>query len=632
MTARVVAAVAVAVALSHCSKPTSPPGPAPPGAAEYRTLAAWLVRQGIAAPAEGPPAREAAREAAGKAASGARLLGDATGDGAVTFWDLWPLWQYLTGKTYMAEHYDFDLLDIDRDGDNDWDDLKHLGRFLYAAESGNPWKIGEPLAPPLRAALSPVPSELDLVADGTLWHRLDLSVTTTDGAASADTVRVRVNPADAGPPVLEIARRTRAPGNDWCAGEPNDTIKGVHGKVFWLAGCQAGDGAVEILDGDDNLLASYPVTVREPPSDDPADNFNIELVFADGFTERQRALIRQAADRWEEVITGDLDDVDLGGGDVVDDLRISVGRTDLSGYFGLATITAARPNGTPYLAWMRLNQSILPAYVAGERGNWSAKDAERTRGFDEYFSVSYWIDVRWAASYNYGGPFDADVWLAEVERHVDNTLVRVALHEIGHCLGIGTGWAWRSFRGSGGSFSFTGPLAIQAFDEAGGSSYGSDKIPLDFASSHWRREVFTKFDKSLEALFGNQSADDYWECQSRSGGNPHSLRRCVVDLVDNVEPYTAIRGEVMSEALVLGSYTEGSTPFREGPGPTRPIDRLSAITVAALADLGYEVDLSRADPYTLPESPLLPAGKVVAAGSPPLVCGVGHVAGPPWAP
>ena len=224
-------ATSCVVALSHCSKPTSPPGPAPPGAAEYRTLAAWFARQGIPAPAEGPPAREAAREAAGKAASGARLLGDATGDGAVTFWDLWPLWQYLTGKTYMAEHYDFDLLDIDRDGDNDWDDLKHLGRFLYAAESGNPWKIGEPLAPPLRAALSPVPSELDLVADGTLWHRLDLSVTTTDGAASADTVRVRVNPADAGPPVLEIARRTRAPGNDWCAGEPDDTIKGVHGKV-----------------------------------------------------------------------------------------------------------------------------------------------------------------------------------------------------------------------------------------------------------------------------------------------------------------------------------------------------------------------------------------------------------------
>ena len=74
MTGRLPALIAVAVALSHCSKPTSPPGPAPPGAAEYRTLAAWLARQGIPAPAEGPPAREAA--------SGARLLGDATGDGA----------------------------------------------------------------------------------------------------------------------------------------------------------------------------------------------------------------------------------------------------------------------------------------------------------------------------------------------------------------------------------------------------------------------------------------------------------------------------------------------------------------------------------------------------------------------
>ncbi len=93
----------------------------------------------------------------------------------------------------MAEHYDFDLLDIDRDGDNDWDDLKHLGRFLYAAESGNPWNIGEPLAPPIRAALSPSPSELDLVADGT-WHRLDLSSTIPRVDGGDRRVQVTVTP------------------------------------------------------------------------------------------------------------------------------------------------------------------------------------------------------------------------------------------------------------------------------------------------------------------------------------------------------------------------------------------------------------------------------------------------------
>lgn len=566
MNGRLPAQIAVAVVLSHCSKPTSPPGPLP-GAAEYQALGAWLAGQGIPAPAGGPPAGEAA----GKAASGHRLLGDATGDGAVTFWDLWPLWQYLTGKTYMAEHYDFDLLDIDRDGDNDWDDLKHLGRFLYAAESGNPWNIGEPLAPPVRAALSPSPSELDLVADGTLWQRLDLSVTTTDGAASADTVRVRVNPADAGPPVLEIARRTRAPGNDWCAGEPDDTIKGVHGKVFWLAGCQAGAGAVEILDGDDNLLASYPVTVREPPSDDPADSFDIELVFdtwggAEVFTKNQKALIRLAADRWEEVIVGDLPDVDLGGGDVVDDLRISVGRTEGGGFGGVAWVTDERPNGTPYLAWMNFDGGGLV--------------------------------------------------------HRNSSLALLALHEIGHCLGIGIGSTWEGLQ-SGDGYSFTGPLAIQAFNEAGGGSFVGDKVPTEqpvpFTGGHWRRGVFTlrsdpnRYEETKDQRRAELMASDFIYG---------------VDIVDELPPgppstllwpaFGPPRGQGF--AYLVPSVYPDWVPDAWG----RPITRLSAITVGALADMGYEVDFSQAEPYTLPVSAALPAGKVVAAGSPPLVCGVGH--------
>ncbi|MCY4603743.1 MAG: leucine-rich repeat domain-containing protein, partial [Gemmatimonadetes bacterium] len=45
-------------------------------------------------------------------------------------------------------------------------------------------------------------------------------------------------------------------------------------------------------------------------------------------------------------------------------------------------------------------------------------------------------------------------------------------------------------------------------------------------------------------------------------------------------------------------------------GPMRP---LSAITIQALADIGYVVDVSQADPYTLPSA----AAKVVAAGSTP---------------
>ncbi len=566
MNGRLPALIAVAVALSQCTKPTSPPD-------EYQALGAWLARQGIPAPAGGPPAVEAASKAAG----GHRLLGDATGNGEVTFWDLWPLWQYLTGKTYMVEHYDFDLLDIDRDGDNDWDDLKHLGRFLYVAESGNPWKIGEPLAPPILAALSPSPSELDLVPDGTLWQRLTLSVTALDGAASTEEVRVRVNPEDTGSPVLEIARRTTAPGDDWCAGEPNDTKTGDHGRVFWLAGCQAGDGAVQILDGDDNLLASYPVTVREPPSDDPSGSFDIELVFDSRavFTERQKALIRLAADRWEEVITGDLDDVDVGVGgetDVVDDLRISVGDTGSSPVWAppdvgaVAWVTGERPNGTPYLARTVFKQSGL--------------------------------------------------------RFPNPSLVRLALHEIGHCLGIGTGEAWQALRSADG-YSFTGPLAIQAFDEAGGSSY-AEKVPTESDGSHWRSWVFTMpIDPNRREETAARARGELMSSEILYGSNG-----VLYEPPPDDEPGTSlwIRYGPDGFGYVLPWVHPNFTPTAW----SRPLTRLSAITVAALADMGYEVDFSQAEPYTLPEP--LPADKRVAAWPPPLVCGVGHVAGPPWAP
>ena len=564
----------MAPVLQGCTKPNQP---APEEAAEYQTLRGWLARQGIPAPVEGPPAPEAAS----KAAHGRRLLGDATGDGRITFWDLWPLWQYLTGKTYMAEHYDFDLLDIDRDGDNDWDDLKYLGRFLYVAGSGNPWNIGEPLAPPIMAALSPPPSGLDLVADGTLWQRLTLSVTTRDGAASPVEVRVRVNPEDAGTPVLEIARRTTAPAGDWCAGEPNDTKTGRHGQVFWLAGCRAGGGAVQILDGDDSLLASYPVTVRPNTSDD---RFNIDLVFVDpAFTEHQKSLIRQAADRWESVITEDLGDVDFqqqpfdwhqdgpGWGyfddpvpvtDTVDDLRVFVGRLpEGSEYGGMASPILGRPDdhGKPVLAQMFFNRHML--YQAEDTYQWQLRHPD------------YVILLK--------GP--------------EEGLVNLALHEIGHCLGIGVGWtrelgggvagsAWDALTfGTPSSRHFAGPLAIQAFNEAGGDSYAGEKVPIDPDGAHWRDSVFTN---SWILMQPGWRAED-------------------------------IVSELMSQ---LGTVVSGAPP---GSPLTYRGEGLSAITIAALADMGYRVDFSQADPYRLP-GPALAAGKRVAAGWPPLACGVGH--------
>ena len=118
-------------------------------------------------------------------------------------------------------------------------------------------------------------------------------------------------------------------------------------------------------------------------------------------------------------------------------------------------------------------------------------------------------------------------------------LYETAMHEIGHVLGIGN-WiysysTWRHlFRPGDGDGHFVGPLAVAAFDAAGGEDYTGGKVPLEdripTLNIHWRRSV--------------------------------------------------IPGDVMS----IG----------------RDSKLLTAITLGALADLGYEVDLGKADPYTLP--------------------------------
>ena len=116
-------------------------------------------------------------------------------------------------------------------------------------------------------------------------------------------------------------------------------------------------------------------------------------------------------------------------------------------------------------------------------------------------------------------------------------LLITGLHEVGHVLGFGNRWDDLGFlQDPDGDRHFNGPLAIAAFDEAGGWDYTGKKVPVE--RSHWR--------------------------------------------------YSVLPGELMGP----------------GGGPA-----LSAITVQSLADLGYGVDVTQADAYTLPS---VAAGKASA--------------------
>ncbi len=246
-----------------------------------------------------------------------------------------------------------------------------------------------------------------------------------------------------------------------------------------------------------------PVTVARAP--DPEDFF-IELIFIEGgteaerFTESEKASVRRAAARWEEVVAGDLPDVPVdmdfcrGTGRMVgriDDVVISV---LISPAGGLNTI--------------------------GTAGSCAERESGLTVTGDIWFNRTYY-----GSNAPETGP---------------NSMYEVGLHEIGHVLGIGL-YKWRDMLreptphgGVPRDTHFPGSLAVEAFNQAGGRPYTGGKVPVDngvsvVPNSHWRYEV--------------------------------------------------LRGELMAP---------------KGGGA------LSAITVQALADLGYEVDASRADPFELP--------------------------------
>ncbi len=137
----------------------------------------------------------------------------------------------------------------------------------------------------------------------------------------------------------------------------------------------------------------------------------------------------------------------------------------------------------------------------------------------------------------------------------DGTLTDVITHEMGHVLGIGTLWDAKGFLAnpslSGGlDPSFTGPLAIAEFDTEGGAAYTGAKVPV-------------------EDQGGYGTADAHW------------------------------RETIFGNELMTGYISYPPNP-------------LSGVTIASLADLGYSVDMSKADAFSL--GPFIRRG----AGAPPL--------------
>jgi hypothetical protein len=149
-------------------------------------------------------------------------------------------------------------------------------------------------------------------------------------------------------------------------------------------------------------------------------------------------------------------------------------------------------------------------------------------------------------------PLTATVWLdgpTRLDQLSPEFLESLATHEIGHALGFGSLWAIHGLLREpallgGADPHFVGPAAGSEFDAIGGVGYVGAKVPLETGG-------------------GDGTADSHWRL--RVFGE-HELMTAVV-----------------------------------GPG----VLALSRVTAASMADLGYDVDLTEADGFSIPG---LPAG------------------------
>ena len=288
----------------------------------------------------------------------------------------------------------------------------------------------------------------------------------------------------------------------------------VEGGVLVMDPLADGVAMVEVTATDPGGLgAALEVQVLVAPASDP-DAYDIELIFGTGFSEEEKVIIRRAALRWTEVITGDVPDMSAE-----------------SALYCSGNTPWPRMVGTVDDVVIFVSQSIHRANILGSAGVCGVRESGLT------FRGSIWFNRL------FFGPDAAPTG--------PNSMYVVALHEIGHVLGIGTsGWD-RILRDPTTTdiprdTYFPGPRAVEAFNEAGGRAYAGPKVPAENlttlgANFHWRRSV--------------------------------------------------LRGELMAPHGTI----------------------LSSITVEALADMGYQVDASRADPYELPQADRVMTDPAVAS-------------------
>ena len=197
---------------------------------------------------------------------------------------------------------------------------------------------------------------------------------------------------------------------------------------------------------DGGILNSWTLTLKSTETPQPERPFTIEVNFLGGLTASQQAIFQTAADRWSEVIVGDLPAIETDIG-LVDDLVIDAEGIEIDGSGGIlgqAGPTGVRPG------------TLLPA-----------------RGIMQFDS-------------------------ADLQRMEDEgELLDVIIHEMGHVLGIGTLWSNLGLINGSGTDNpeFTGANAMREYASLGNLP-NPTFVPIantggpGTREGHWRESVF----------------------------------------------------------------------------------------------------------------------------------------------
>jgi len=269
-----------------------------------------------------------------------------------------------------------------------------------------------------------------------------------------------------------------------------------------------------LMDGNGTLITQNPVSA-----------FDIDVVFAGGLTASQQAIFALAANRWEQLIIGDVPDVGT-----IDDLQIGASGVAIDGVGGI--LGQAGPTGIR-------NVSNIP--------------------FDGIMQFD-----------------SADLTALENS----GQLMDVILHEMGHVIGIGTVWDLQGLlanpsNGDGVTDTrFTGTAATAQYNAIFGTADTGVPVENDFgpgtADSHWRESIL---DNELMTGFINGATRPI---STITVGSLQDLGYVVN--MGQADPYTdptPIVAPLNAPAAAIGTVNNDVGPFQFANATPTPVNLVS---------------------------------------------------------